>query len=224
MRAFAEDEPGDRIAERLAAPWPAFRRVVARWREHPPHGRAGQGGARGAHARTRSDLAAADSHAWRRPRGGRGAALWNPPPFLTGCSQAAVLPGGSTLVRNYGLGLPAVRRGGRPGTAYAGRRVIGMLECLWGLLDGVNDAGLRSLAHLRGATASRRGLRHPDGDPLRAPDLRDHQGGHAGLASHTRSTQSDRLVLQRLRGVCIWIRRWVMPVKQQVWYVISGLA
>jgi predicted choloylglycine hydrolase len=26
-------------------------------------------------------------------------------------------------------------------TAYGGRRVLGMLDCLWGLLDGVNDAG-----------------------------------------------------------------------------------
>ena len=28
-------------------------------------------------------------------------ALWNPPPFLTGCSQAAVLAGGPALIRNY---------------------------------------------------------------------------------------------------------------------------
>jgi predicted choloylglycine hydrolase len=27
-------------------------------------------------------------------------------------------------------------------TAYTGRRVLGMLDCLWGLLDGINDAGL----------------------------------------------------------------------------------
>ena len=27
-------------------------------------------------------------------------------------------------------------------TAYTGRRVLGMSDCLWGLLDGVNDAGL----------------------------------------------------------------------------------
>jgi hypothetical protein len=28
-------------------------------------------------------------------------ALWDPPPFLTGCSQAAVLPGGPALIRDY---------------------------------------------------------------------------------------------------------------------------
>jgi len=68
-------------------------------------------------------------------------ALWNPPPFLTGCSQAAVLPGGPALVRNYDwdyrLFDAVVAR-----TSWGGRRVLGMLDCLWGLLDGVNDAGL----------------------------------------------------------------------------------
>ena len=68
-------------------------------------------------------------------------ALWNPPPFLTGCSQAAVMPGGPALIRNYDwdyrLFDAVVAR-----TAYNGRRVLGMLDCLWGLLDGVNDAGL----------------------------------------------------------------------------------
>jgi predicted choloylglycine hydrolase len=27
-------------------------------------------------------------------------------------------------------------------TAYTGRQVLGMVDCLWGLLDGINDAGL----------------------------------------------------------------------------------
>ena len=75
------------------------------------------------------------------PEAAAALALWNPPPFLTGCSQAAVLPGGPALVRNYDwdyrLFDAVVAR-----TAYAGRRVLGMLDCLWGLLDGVNDAGL----------------------------------------------------------------------------------
>jgi hypothetical protein len=28
------------------------------------------------------------------------------------------------------------------GTAFTGRRVVGMSDCLWGLVDGMNDAGL----------------------------------------------------------------------------------
>ena len=49
--------------------------------------------------------------------------------------------GGPALIRNYDwdyrLFDAVVAR-----TAYTGRRVLGMLDCLWGLLDGVNDAGL----------------------------------------------------------------------------------
>jgi predicted choloylglycine hydrolase len=145
LRAFAEDEPGDRIAAHLRAAWPAFRRW---W-----HG----GTARSAEARPSVAEARArlEEHmpelvpTWQRlcallgedPDAAAALALWNPPPFLTGCSQAAVLPGGPALVRNYDwdyrLFDAVVAR-----TGYGGRGVLGMLDCLWGLLDGVNDAGL----------------------------------------------------------------------------------
>ncbi len=72
---------------------------------------------------------------------GAALALWNPPPFLTGCSQAAVLDGGPALIRNYDWDY-RIFDGVVARTAYTGRRVLGMLDCLWGLLDGVNDAGL----------------------------------------------------------------------------------
>ncbi len=141
LRAFEEDEPGDRIGEHLTATWPAFRRW---WLD-------------GANTRPTAEQARArlEEHMpelvplWQRltallgddPEAGAALSLWNPPPFLTGCSQAAVLPGGPALVRNYDwdyrLFDAVVAR-----TAYAGRRVLGMLDCLWGLLDGVNDAGL----------------------------------------------------------------------------------
>ena len=137
LRAFEEGELG----EHLTAVWPAFRHW---WQDGP--------GTRPTAAQTGARL---DEHmpelvpAWRRLAeildNDRGAAaalgLWNPPPFLTGCSQAAVLPGGPALIRNYDwdhrLFDAAVAR-----TAFTGRRVLGMLDCLWGLLDGVNDAGL----------------------------------------------------------------------------------
>jgi predicted choloylglycine hydrolase len=72
---------------------------------------------------------------------GAALALWNPPPFLTGCSQAAVLDGGPALIRNYDWD-HRLFDGVVAKTAYTGRRVLGMVDCLWGLLDGVNDAGL----------------------------------------------------------------------------------
>jgi predicted choloylglycine hydrolase len=141
LHAFGEDEPGERMTGQLRAVWPAFRRW---WQE-------------GANVRPDTDEARArlEQHmpelvpTWQRltailgddPAAGAALALWNPPPFLTGCSQAAVLPGGPALIRNYDwdyrLFDATVAR-----TAYGGRRVLGMLDCLWGLLDGVNDAGL----------------------------------------------------------------------------------
>ena len=143
LRAFAEDEPGDQIRDHPGGGWVAFRRW---WRD-------------GANARPTAAQARArlEEHmpelvpTWQRLTAmieGAGAdadagpalALWDPPPFLTGCSQAAVLDGGPALIRNYDwdyrLFDATVAR-----TAYTGRRVLGMLDCLWGLLDGSTTPG-----------------------------------------------------------------------------------
>ena len=68
--------------------------------------------------------------------------LYRPPGFVVGCSQGAwSRDADPVLVRNYDY--PAARAEGIIcSTAWTGRRVIGMSDCLWGLLDGVNDAGL----------------------------------------------------------------------------------
>jgi predicted choloylglycine hydrolase len=67
--------------------------------------------------------------------------LYRPPGFVVGCSQGAWTRGAPVLVRNYDY--PISRLEGIVYlTAWNGRRVIGMSDCLWGLLDGINDAGL----------------------------------------------------------------------------------
>jgi predicted choloylglycine hydrolase len=71
--------------------------------------------------------------------------LYRPPHILVGCSQGAWTRGGTVggpvLARNYDY--PASRiEGVVYRTRWGGRRVIGMRDCLWGLLDGINDAGL----------------------------------------------------------------------------------
>jgi predicted choloylglycine hydrolase len=67
--------------------------------------------------------------------------LYRPPGFVVGCSQGAWTRGAPVLVRNYDY--PVARLEGLVYlTAWTGRRVLGMSDCLWGLLDGVNDAGL----------------------------------------------------------------------------------
>ena len=67
--------------------------------------------------------------------------LWRPPPFLAACSQAVWTEGAPVLVRNYDYD-PALFEAVVPSTAWTGRRVIGTSDVLWGLLDGMNDAGL----------------------------------------------------------------------------------
>jgi predicted choloylglycine hydrolase len=68
--------------------------------------------------------------------------LYQPPPFLAACSQGAwTRDGGPLLARNYDYA-PSRFEGVVWSTRMLGRRVIGMSDCLWGLLDGMNDAGL----------------------------------------------------------------------------------
>jgi predicted choloylglycine hydrolase len=66
---------------------------------------------------------------------------YSPPPYQAGCSQA-VWPGENPLlVRNYDYSPDAfdalVMR-----TAWLGRRVLGISDCMIGLLDGLNEDGL----------------------------------------------------------------------------------
>jgi predicted choloylglycine hydrolase len=67
-------------------------------------------------------------------------ALWTPPRFIVACSQVALAAPSPYLLRNYDYS-PTAFEGVIAGTGYL-RSVIGTSDCLWGLLDGVNDAGL----------------------------------------------------------------------------------
>ena len=67
--------------------------------------------------------------------------LWDPPRFLPGCSQAVLSRPRPVLIRNYDYHLDLFERVVHS-SAFTGRRVLGTGDCLWGLLDGMNDAGL----------------------------------------------------------------------------------
>jgi predicted choloylglycine hydrolase len=68
--------------------------------------------------------------------------LYRPPPYLAACSQGAwIRDGGPMLVRNYDYA-PSRFEGQIWSTQLLERRVLGMSDCLWGLLDGMSDAGL----------------------------------------------------------------------------------
>ena len=67
--------------------------------------------------------------------------LYRPPPFLAACSQGVRTAGTPVLARNYDYA-PTRFEGVVWHQRLLERRVIGMGDCLWGLLDGMNDAGL----------------------------------------------------------------------------------
>lgn len=142
LRSVAEGRAGDGWVEHFAALWPAFRRwylsageaarptylaceralfahmpeIVPLWKELT----ALAGG---------SDLAA------------RALSGYCPPPYMTGCSQAVWLRDEPLLIRNYDY-LPELWEGLLRSSRWRGPAVLGMSDCLWGVLDGINEAGL----------------------------------------------------------------------------------
>lgn len=66
---------------------------------------------------------------------------YQPPAFISGCSQAVLTGGAVQLVRNYDYH-PNLIEGAQLLTAWNGKKVIGTSDCLAGLLDGMNEDGL----------------------------------------------------------------------------------
>jgi predicted choloylglycine hydrolase len=67
--------------------------------------------------------------------------IYRPPPYLAACSQGVWTRDAPMLVRNYDYA-PSRLEGVIFSSRLLEHRVIGMSDCLWGLLDGMNDAGL----------------------------------------------------------------------------------
>lgn len=65
---------------------------------------------------------------------------WCPPPYLAGCSQLAWTKDGPALIRNYDYGVEHFE-GLVLRTEWL-RPVMGISDCSWGLLDGINGDGL----------------------------------------------------------------------------------
>ncbi len=141
--AVSEDRPGAKWKARWERSWPAYREwFLARGGETGP-ARADCEAALEAHMPELMPL-------YRRLVGIAGGgdlaarflSTWSPPSYLGGCSLAARADGGQVrLVRNYDLS-PDLNEGFLLRSAWTGRPVMGMVEFLWGLSDGINDAGL----------------------------------------------------------------------------------
>ena len=91
--------------------------------------------------------------------------MWRMPTWSAACSQVVMSDPAPLLVRNYDYD-PALFEGVVASTDYSGaRRVIGKSDLLWGLLDGMNDAGL-AVSLTYGGRAPRPGDEPGFGIPL----------------------------------------------------------
>ena len=75
--------------------------------------------------------------------------------------------GPAALIRNYDYS-PKLLEGTWLASRFCGKRVLAMVDCLWGVLDGINEDGLAASLAFGGRTAVGEGFRHPDGPALRA--------------------------------------------------------
>jgi predicted choloylglycine hydrolase len=143
MTAIREDRPGRRWKELFDATWPAYRAWYAR------EGMSARPSLESCREALRTHMPEL-LPTWRRlvslsgrdEQAARMLSLWNPPAFQVGCSQAVVPGREPVLLRNYDYDA-ALFEGVVTSTNLSGdRRVIGTSDCLWGLLDGMNEDGL----------------------------------------------------------------------------------
>lgn len=90
--------------------------------------------------------------------------LWCPPPYIAGCSQAVWIdPQGQdepVLLRNYDFA-PGLLEGSWLATRWTGQRVAARGDCIWGVLDGLNESGLAAALSFGGRTVSGTGFGIP---------------------------------------------------------------
>jgi predicted choloylglycine hydrolase len=140
--AIAEPQPGDRWRARFEETWPAYRAWFLR---EGDAARPSYMAARRMLGEHMPELVPTWEQMIELAGGGdvaaRMLALYSPPPLVSGCSQAVFAGPAPVLARNYDFD-PALLEGVVWRSELTSRRVIGMTDCLWGLLDGLNDAGL----------------------------------------------------------------------------------
>ncbi len=160
-RSIGEAEPGPKWAGLFAEFWPDYRRWWLREGEdaRPTYWESRK--ALGAHM---PELMPLYERLCALAGGGDLAArflsFYRPPPYLSACSQA-IWPGAEpVMVRNYDYD-PRAFDAVVLHTRWLGRTVIGTSDGLWGLVDGMNDAGL--------AVSLTFGGRHVVGDGFGVP-------------------------------------------------------
>lgn len=139
---LAEDRPGTAWRDRFAASWPVSK---AWYLKDGLDARPGLADCEAAFDRHMPALKPMWRDLCALAGGGdlesRALSHWSPPNVFGGCSVAVVDDGGPVLIRNYDFD-PSYTSGEILRSDWNGRAVIGLNEGYWGLLDGMNDAGL----------------------------------------------------------------------------------
>ncbi len=142
FRAISETDPGPKWAQQFAEYWPSYR---SWWTREGLSGRPTYMESRAAIRTHMPDMLALYDSLCELAGGGdlqsRFLSFYCPPRYLAGCSQA-IWPGDDPLlVRNYDYDKDAFDAI-LLSTGWNGRRVVGTSDGLFGLVDGMNDAGL----------------------------------------------------------------------------------
>jgi len=142
FRAVAEEAPGPKWSGLFREYWPSYRRW---WLREGAEARRSYREGRDAMRAHMPELVGVYEALCDCAGGGDEAArflsFYCPPPYLSGCSQA-VWPGAEpVMVRNYDYA-PSAFDALLLRTGWQGRAVMGVSDGLWGLVDGLNDAGL----------------------------------------------------------------------------------
>lgn len=141
-RAISEPKPGEKWASLFSEYWPDYRRW---WLREGDSARATYRDSRHALKAHMPEILPLYDELCELAGGGdhasRFLSFYCPPPYLSGCSQA-IWPGEEpVLVRNYDYS-PQAFDSLILKTEWQGRAVMGTSDGLWGLVDGINDAGL----------------------------------------------------------------------------------
>ena len=142
LEAVNEPQPGPKWQGRFAALWPHYRRwYLAEGPEKRPSYLQCERALRDHMPELIPTWEQLSALAGGGDLEARFLSLYCPPPYLSGCSQAVWLVGEPMLVRNYDYS-PHLFEKLFWQSRWNERRVLATTECLIGVLDGVNDAGL----------------------------------------------------------------------------------
>jgi predicted choloylglycine hydrolase len=157
--AVSEDRPGPKWKTRWDRSWPAYEAwFIARGGDNGPD-RVACDAALATYmpemVETHRTLAKLASNS---DRAARFLSAWCPPAYLGGCSLMALADRDTVrLVRNYDLS-PDLNEGLLLRSAWRGNPVMGMVEFIWGLSDGINADGLSVALAFGGGSQTGRGF------------------------------------------------------------------